>query len=314
MVVLEKIVPSMFPDIYQSFLACDDPHSTEADWRRLFFYGWAGEGDHFGYALVDGGSVVGVLGMVFSERQVDGELRGFCNLHTWHVKEAYRGRSLALMRPAMALRDHVLTDFSSTERVRAISKRLGFDDLDCTLKILLPARERDDRGAAEVCAKPEAFEDYLSPADFRLYRDHKDLDCGHLLLADSKQYCYVIYSLVSRRRLPYCYLHYVSNREAFARHSVRLRNELTRRTGARYLAVDARRVAGLRLPLSFTFPVRCHQLMRGSRLNPAQIDTLYSEVLMLNLCTFPDLTHKLRQFARRFGLGARFGGDTGMGN
>ena len=41
-------------------------------------------------------------------------------------------------------------------------------------------------------------------------------------------------------------------------------------------------------------------LVRGPRLDPARIDTLYSEVLLSNLCTLPDLSRKLRQLAQRF--------------
>lgn len=310
MVALEKMVPSMFRDIYQTFLADDDPDSTEQDWRRLFFHDWPGQDDHFGYALVDGDSVVGVLGMVFSQRQLGGERVRFCNLHSWYVQEEHRGRSLTLMRPAIALSGHVLTDFSPTERVSAISQRLGFDSLDAKLKILLPARQRDRSGAIEVCDASEALEDILEPADLRLYRDHQHLNCFHLVATNNRQYCYVICSRVSRHWVPYCYLHYVSNREFFSSHNVCMRNELLRRTATRYVAIDARKLAKLRLPRSFTVPMQCRQLVRGTGIEPAQIDTLYSEVLALNLCTLPNVSGRLRQFAQRVGSAVSFRGDS----
>ena len=245
----------MFEEIYQLFLADDDPCSTSNDWRRLFFHPWASETDPYGYALVDNGSVVGILGMAVSERLINDEWIRFCNLHSWRVMEAYRGRSLALLRPAIALRDHVLTDFTPTARVAAISKRLGFTEIDARVKILLPMYHRYGRKTASEYVESEAIASVLSPGDLRLYRDHRHLDCGHLVFQNKGRYCYLIFSRVVRHQLPYCYLHYISNRDLFERYNSRLRQELSRRASARYVAVDARRVAGLRLPLGFTFPI-----------------------------------------------------------
>jgi hypothetical protein len=303
MVTLEKITPSMFSDIYRSFLANDDPHSSEEDWRRLFFYPWAEDNDYYGHALVDSGSVVGVLGMVFSRRQWEGQAVRFCNLHTWHVKEEYRGRSLMLMRPALALKDHILTDFTATERVGEISKRLGFEQLDSTPRLLLPAVFRGRRGNVDAVDDPEELAGRLSAADVRIFHDHQEQPCQHLAFVDGKQTCYVVYSRVERHWLPYCYIHYVSNREMFGRHSLCIRKELMQRAAARYVAIDARQASGMRLPLSLRCPVRSHQLVRGSGWKPSQIDTLYSEVSILNLCTFPSLGHQLRRLTGRFGLG-----------
>ena len=85
MVTLEKIHSSLFPNRYDSFLIDADPLSSEQDWRILFDYQWDTEEGHCGYALLDKGKVVGMLGMVFSERTIDGAVRKFCNLHTWWV-------------------------------------------------------------------------------------------------------------------------------------------------------------------------------------------------------------------------------------
>ncbi len=303
MVTLEKITPSMFSDICLSFLVDDDPYSGEEDWRRLFFYPWAKGNDHYGHALVDGGNVVGVLGMVFSQRQWEGQTVRFCNLHTWHVKDEYRGRSLMLMRPALALKDHILTDFTATERVCEISKRLGFVQLDSTPRLLLPSPVGGRPGKVRVIDDPEELADRLSAADVRIFHDHQQQPCQHLAFADGKQTCYVIYSRVERHWLPYGYIHYVSNREMFGRHSLYIRKELMQRAAARYVAIDARQASGMRLPLSLRCPIRSNQLVRGSNWKPSQIDTLYSEVSILNLCTFPSLGHELRRLAGRFGPG-----------
>ena len=82
MVELVKIQTPLFPNLYESFLRDDDPYSTEQDWRNVFDYRWESGHDHCGYALLDEGTVVGMIGMIFSERSIEGVTRRFCNLHT----------------------------------------------------------------------------------------------------------------------------------------------------------------------------------------------------------------------------------------
>jgi len=91
-VKLEKIQPELFPSLYRDFLHDDDPHSSEEDWKQVINYAGTKEADHEGYALLDGDTVVGMMGMVFSERVIDGKNHNFCNLHTWWVREDHRGR------------------------------------------------------------------------------------------------------------------------------------------------------------------------------------------------------------------------------
>jgi hypothetical protein len=88
MVRLEKIQSALFPKLYSAFLRDDDPLSDEQDWRNIFDYRFDKEHDHCGYALLDDGQVIGMIGMIYSRRVIDGADRKFCNLHTWWVVQA----------------------------------------------------------------------------------------------------------------------------------------------------------------------------------------------------------------------------------
>ena len=116
----------MFDAIYSSFLDDGDRFLTKDDWRHLFSPSKATDGC-CGYALLDKDRIVGILGMLFSYRTVRGVERRFCNLHSWYVLPAYRGKSLTLMRPALRLRDCTLTDLTPTDAVCEINQRLGCD-------------------------------------------------------------------------------------------------------------------------------------------------------------------------------------------
>lgn len=62
----------MFEEIHQLLLDFNNSDITKDDWRNLFSHSWKGDDDQYGYVLVDGGKIVGFLGTIFSEREVDG--------------------------------------------------------------------------------------------------------------------------------------------------------------------------------------------------------------------------------------------------
>ena len=296
MVTIEKITPAMFDDIHALFLAEDDPRSTKEDWSKLFAIRPGHESDGCGVAIVDGGRIGGVLGMTFSQRELNGQVHRLCNLHSWFVDEAYRGSSLRLLRQAIALPDCTLTDFTPTERVCDISCRLGFKLLDSRLRILLPATPLRGRAAAndfDITDDPAEIATILRDEDARLFHDHQGPGFGHLLATGSGGYCYVIFSRIDRHVLPYCYLHFISNLPQFEAVQGRLRRRLLRLTSGRYVAVDDRRVASIRLPWSYRMPLGTRQLFRSQTLQPGDIDSLYSEVAALRLSTMPSLRRSI---------------------
>ena len=118
----------------------------------------------------------------------------------------------------MKMHDYTVTHFTPCDRVRAISKRLGFKELSTQLRILLPSRRSgrlEDRGARNLCFEEQAIAERLTGDDKRLFEDHQPYGVGHLLISDGRDFCYVLYTHVVRHRLPYCHVHYFSNREVF---------------------------------------------------------------------------------------------------
>ena len=301
MVKLEKIQSSLFSNLYDSFLIDDDPLSDEQDWRNVFDYQWAKE-DHCGYALLDDGKVVGMLGMVFSERQINGAARKFCNLHTWWVREDHRGRSLALLRPILKLDEYTITHFTPCDTVRAVTRRMGFSDLSSQLRILLPhgifsGKHASDDG--DLHYDEHVIAESLGEHDKKILLDHQPYGCGHLLINDGDKHCYLLYTHVVRHRMPYCHIHYVSNKDVFLKKEAMIRSSLLKRHRARFVVVDERLVTGIRFPRSFKFWAPANALFKSSDVKPEQIDNLYSDVVFLKLTVLPDMSHELRQLVGR---------------
>ena len=303
MVTIEKIQPHLFSNLYESFLIDDDPYSGEAEWRTVFDYQFEHDQDHCGYAMLDDGQLVGMLGMIFSERFIAGQWKKFCNLHTWWVREDHRGRSLALLRPLTRLRDYTITHFTPCDTVRAVTKRLGFTTLNSQLKVLLPSLGFSRRYAADesvLCDDPQEIEECLEPHDQRIFRDHQPYRCGYLLVRDRDRYCYLLYTHVVRHRLPYCHIHYISDKAIFVDKNRMIRAALLRtHPTARFVAVDARVAGRARLPFSFNFWAPAHAVYKSADVRPEQVDNLYSDVVFLKLTTLPDISHELRQWVYR---------------
>lgn len=302
MVSLRKIQTDLFPNLYRSFLIDDDPLSTEQDWRNVFDYPWNNDQDYCGYALLDDNEdVVGMLGMVFCERTIGGQVRKMCNLHTWWVREDQRAQSLALLRPVLKLKDFTLTHFTPCDTVRAVLRRLGFSDLSSQLRILMPYfwGSKKSRSSLEVISDVDQISAEINEADQQILEHHRPYNIGHLLLKAGGKQCYLVYTHVVRHRLPYCHIHYVSNREFFAENEKAIRCWLLHQHRARFVAVDERLVSDLKLRHSFRFWAPAHGLYKSDDLGPEQIDHLYSDVTFLKLTVLPDLTHELGNVFRR---------------
>lgn len=302
MVTLAKIDSSLFPKLYESFLIDDDLLSGEQDWRNVFDYAWdTGEG-HCGYAMLDGEELVGMLGMVFSERLIDGSIKRFCNLHTWWVREDHRGQSLTMLRPLLQMDGYTITHFTPCDTIRAVTKRLGFRPLCSQLKILLPDPmifSRHLRDAPDISYDAEEIAETVAAHDNRIMLDHQPYGCGHLLIREGGDHCYLLYTYVVRHRLPYCHIHYVSHRDLFLKHERAVRASLLRKHPARFVALDTRLVSDVAIPLSFNFWAPAHAVFKSDDVGPEQVDNLYSDIVFLKLTTLPDMSHQLGQIAKR---------------
>ena len=291
----------MLPEVYDSLLRPWSPETPQSTWEHVFSPAWDVPDDRIGFAMTDGGRVVGMLGTIFSERSIGGRNEQFCNLHGWIVDPEYRSRSLTLMRPLLNLKGYTLTDFTSGTGVNAMMKRLGFTSIDTTATVLptLLTRGRSPRATVDAMAgPPDQFADVLSPSDLRIYADHRELDCGHLLFRVDGSYCYLVYTRIDRHMMPYCLLHYISDRPLFAKHHATIRSHLMRAAGSRLVVVDTRIVRALNIPFSFRVGAT-EKLYRSTTVAPEEVDTLYSEMLFFRHTTLPGIRHQLRLAATR---------------
>jgi len=75
------------------------------DWRPLYTTNWGADNPTRGFVLTDGGRIVGYLGTIYVQREINGKTGIVCNFSGFYVAPAYRGRGLGATLVAAAVRD-----------------------------------------------------------------------------------------------------------------------------------------------------------------------------------------------------------------
>ena len=288
MVLLKQVDLTVFPQIYP-LLQKLDPELSAAEWHSLFTQPWHQPKDYCGHGLFDGDEMVGFLGLIFSRRNIDGQIENFCNISSWIVKEAYRGHSISLMRPLRKLENYTFTRLSPSHRVVTISKKLGFQELDTQIaalpnflaKIEFNQKLKITTDSALILSK-------LQSQEQSLLQDHSScVRCHHLLAEANEEHCYIIFTIVKNAEFPYGYIQYLGNPELFARYSLVIRKAISKISETLLVLIDHRLLKGTKPALCFNLPVKVHKLYKSSRLKPEQIDNLYSELITLDFNSIP---------------------------
>lgn len=288
MVLVKEVDLSMFPQFYP-LLQELNPQLSEQEWYSVFAHQWHRERKTCGYGLFDDTKIVGFLGFIFSQRIINGQIEDFCNLTSWIVQEPYRGHGISLLLALRKLKC-TITDLSATEGVVSICKRLGFQELDTQIEILPNILGGISSSKIKTTGDKSAIKDKLEPTEKKLFLDHESYSrCQHLLVEAEGEQCYVIFTLVKNTKFPYSYIQYIGNRDLFARYSLGIRQAIAKINRTFLVLVDTRLVPGA-IPWRFNLPIKICRLYKSSKVEPWQIDNLYSELILLDFSPIPSLT------------------------
>jgi hypothetical protein len=284
MAEVRPATPEMFDEIYP-LLAVHNPSLPKEKWRLLVDYPWRANGDDLGYVLVEKGEIVGFLSTLYSRRIVDGQEVRLCNTAHWIVREDFRGDSFRLFLTVLRQRDCTITNLTSSASVAAMMPKLRFKLLEENLQLLFPVPgfPLSGRNGSAIITEPSAIAATLNAGDLKIFTDHAGCECGQVIVRDGDDYCYIVFSRKSRRTygidVPYCHVHYISNRDLFVRHLARIKWYFLRKRGAWFVAVDERFV-GQRLGVfSKVHSLSTPRYYRSAMLAADQVDNLYTELV-----------------------------------
>lgn len=284
MAVLKKAKLEDFEAIYPLLLDFNNPRITKDDWKQLFIKHWDRPEDYFGYMLVDGDKVVGFLNFNFSTRVINNEIQKFCNLGSWIVKKEYRSEAVLLLLAALKLKEYTITDFTPSREAYLTLKKFRFKDIETDIKIILPVPIVDfltQRLSVEF--DRNIIKNYLDEKDLKIYYDHFKFKNIYLLIRSKDESCYIIINKTRRKRLAFGRIHYVSNMDIFLKCINKVNMKICWHLKVCGLLIDERYLGENKMRYSVTIKRRYPSLFKSEVLEKDNIDTLYSELLILDL-------------------------------
>jgi GNAT superfamily N-acetyltransferase len=250
-------------------------------WRRLMDYPWRPANASRGCVAVDGGRIVGFLGLVYADRPIAGRTERFCNICAWYLLKDYRGRGIGQRIQEESVADPRLTYtiLTATEATGRAFAGSGFKVLDDRRYIL---RRRSGRDVGlDLTDDPQRIAPALDVGERRVLEDHRHYNVRHVLFRFGGRACYLIAQMKRKGAdIDYVEVMHVADATFLMVHGQSIANMLLNSDRA-VLAIDQRFLPQMMDWESET--LRLPRWYRSSRVAPGAIDHLYSEIPLLDL-------------------------------
>lgn len=259
-----------------------NPRVPVEDWAALLAPPWSTDAPDHGMLIETAGRIVGVYVAVHSDRVLGGARRTVCNLAAFCVVEEHRAHSLRLMRAMLNRPGVVFTDLSPSGNVVALNERLGFEHLDTATSLLVNLPRFAGRGI-RVSSDVDVAAATVTGEDARLLRDHRGARAvRHVSVRSGDAYAYLMVRKVRRKGLPVfaTVLHAGGDRALLARAWPAVGAHLLAHHGALATLVE-RRVAAEVFGRGRVLARPRPKMFRGEDVAAAEIDDLYSELVLL---------------------------------
>ena len=284
MISVEKVYANQFEQVYPLLELFNNQQLTKKDWEKIFITKWTQSPDHCGYALVDGDRVVGFIGTLFSKRIINGKQAKLCNITSWIVDPSFRNKSLLLLRPILQLRDYTITNLTPTIDTVSLFEKCYFEKLETSFKSFIPSFPLLRRKSKySLVTETELIRSYLNENELNIHKDHKEPICKHLIVKSLSSYCYIVFNILKRKRLPCTQFYYISNPELFLGATSWIQHYLFKKYKSMLTFFDSRLLKGIKTNSGIKCYLNAPRLFRSPNLSSVEIDNLYTELLLLRL-------------------------------
>jgi hypothetical protein len=282
-VVLKKASADDFDLVYELLLDFKNHKLKRGGWQQLFKPHWDFDEGYYGYILMEDDQPIGFLSTIFSKRKINNREYRFCNLSSWVVKEGFRNRSFHLIKPLTQLKDYTITLFTPSKIAQNIFSKLGYQNLESNLRILLPFPESivSFVNKNKITLDKNIIKRLLRGDDLKIFNDHAGFNCFHALIFSDAGTCYVIIRKVFKNNLPFAYIHYISNLGIFNRAVDKFKLRVMMELKVIGVIVEERFLENRNLKLTVKRPFVT--MYKSPDLQPRDIDSLYSEFFLMNL-------------------------------
>jgi hypothetical protein len=156
----------------------------------------------FGYLLDHEGTPVGVLLLIYSARQQDGETVIRCNLSSWYVEPAFRNYAPMLTKIAQRHKDVTYLNISPASWTWRIIEAQGFRPYCSGLFVSFPGLSRPSRGmSVEIVSRYVRDIEGLPASETTLLARHAGFGCLSLVCrtADGSAFPFILQPMRIRR-------------------------------------------------------------------------------------------------------------------
>jgi hypothetical protein len=224
---------------------------------------------------------VGFIHSLFCDRKIQGRDVTICNLGTWIVEEEYRGKSLMLLFPYMAMNDITFTSFTANPKYVPILQRFNFQSLEKIIYFIPPVPSFSK--SIRLINDPQIIQKNLDGEILKIFLDHKDLLCTNLLIQSNNKQCYLNISMTRKKGLPVAFVHSISDVDFFLSIIKQASYSICRLLHATTIMLGEHTLQGTKSQPSIAVPRRFQLWFRSPDLNAYDMDTLYSEYQVLGL-------------------------------
>jgi len=257
------------------------------DWRPLYTTNWLADNPTRGFVLTDGGRIVGHVGTIYSQREINGKTGIVCNFSGFYIAPAYRGRGLGATLVAAAVRDERITYTTLTPApvTQRVMEAFGFAILERHILLFPPGLNAETlwRSRVDIDVNDRTVRASLGQAERRIYDDHASYDCLQMTARDAGGTAYLVVKRRLRRawsaRIPFSQILYCSAPDVLARNLERIKLAIMWQQKTFGIAMNER-----------LFPKAPRAIRRkniaqyrSAGFTPNELDLLYSEFVLLDI-------------------------------
>ncbi|GJL75496.1 hypothetical protein [Nitrosomonas sp.] len=257
---------------------------TQQEWKKGISKSWLPDAPNFGFMLRCHSRIVGVLCAIYSEQDIAGCLKRFCNPHSWCVLSDFRARSIDLVLSLIRQEGYTFTMFSPNKDGVEIFKYLKFKPLDDQVLIFLNMPSLLGAGKILNLQSFEQIKLLLPDRAAQHYVDHIDFPwLNFIFFSEQERYGFLIFKKQRYKRLASAWIMYVSDTALFCRCWPTIRTHLLIKCGLFTSKIEARLLEDQRMKTWLDSEQGARKFFLSKELSADCIQNLYSELVTLDL-------------------------------
>ena len=282
-VQLSPIGDDDIPGVAAYLTAALNDRVSPQSWSTAMRTAWVDDAPNHGFQLTADGAVVGAYLAFYSKRVIDGVERRICNLGAWSVEPEHRFQGVRLFQAMLRQQGYTFTDLSPSGNVVDLNQRSGFSFLQATTFLFPNLPWPTVPGRVRITADGDRIRAALTGPAAVVFEDHRQAPAAnHLLLSRGDRHCHVVFRRDRRKNLPlFGSLLHASDPDLLRSSMRPLTRYLLTRERLLATLVDTRIHAGAPRSWAFDLGPSRRKMYRSSELDPAQIDYLYSELVLV---------------------------------